>query len=106
MSTTAQTTQALVLDAIVTGIEAENLTAAIDGEWANTGSVRAFDGLDLVGEVRYDFQRQSVRFGPMMSPVAVHYYGNARTPGQVEAVKSSLAEVVAAVVSEVTGVVR
>lgn len=94
------TTQELILEAIRDRVEKPGLRFVDDRQYANTGTIRVYTtDLGLVGQVTYGFQPERCDFGPMTGYVAVLNYGRARTPGQVEAVCSTVPDLVDRVVT-------
>lgn len=78
-------TQSLVLDTIVAGIEARNLTAAIDYRFSNSGTLIAYDDLDPVFTITFDFQDQGGKLArsktqTRISELEAWTHGDGRTP--------------------------
>lgn len=98
------TTQDLILGAIEERVDKLGLRYIEDHQYSNTGHVRVYDPVTLVliGQVSYDFQQEHCNFGPMSSYVAVLNYGRQRTPSMIEAVCSTVLELVDRVVAYLT----
>ena len=102
--------QQLIIEAIENAMDPHPIT--IDGEYANTGVIRAFDIKTMFAtrSIHFDFQLNRCEFkrpGPpgctARQVLAAHVYGRARLDHEGDHVKSTPAEVVDAVVAYLKG---